>query len=330
MVQRIILFGLFITLILNTFAIIGVLWYIQSDTSTRSQVLLPHAPRSFSITHPSHIIVFLHIQKTGGSSLEDSLVNNIVNYTCPGEMKLLKKKSKLVSRKHRCFKPDSEQQWIFTRKTVGWPCGVHVDYTTLSPCARNYMGPGDWDMFLITLLRDPVDRFYSEFLHVKRGANWPVYEIDCSNGTDFPRNKVAPKCKFFGNVRTQLTIEEFMSCPDNPAINRMTHMLAGYGTIQCKYNPYMNQMGKDTVILETAKKHLKRFEFFGILEFSLESAKLFEDTFSVQFINDSIPKYGKREKTELTSKQQNRIASINKLDVKLYDWALELFKERIN
>ena len=328
MVQRKILFGLFLILILNTLAILCIMRYTQSDTSKRSRDLLPHAPPAFNITHPSHVIVFLHIQKTGGSFFEDSLVNNIMNYSCPGE-KILSRKN-IWRNHHRCFKPDSEQNWIFTRRTVGWPCGVHVDYTTLGPCARNALGLGDWDIFFITLLRNPVDRFYSEFLHVKRGANWPVYEIDCTHGTDFPRKKVTPKCKFFGQDRTQLTIEEFISCEDNHAINRMTHMLSGYGTIQCKYNTQMNRMGKDTVILETAKKHFREFEYFGILELLLESAKLFEDTFSVKFVEYPIQKETKGEKMELTDEQQSRIESLNNLDVKLYNWALELFKERIS
>lgn len=330
MVQNKTLFGLLLVLLLNALGILCILRYIRSDVSPRSRVLVPPVSHAFDITHPSHVLVFLHIQKTGGSFLEGYLVNNIVNYTCPGEKVFLKSQSKFVSRHHKCFKPDSEQNWIFTRRTVGWPCGVHVDYSTLGPCARSYLGLGDWNIFFITLLRNPVDRFFSEFLHVKRGANWPVYEIGCSGGTNFPRKRIPPKCGFFGKNNSRLTLEEFMSCDDNPAINRMTHMLAGYGTIQCKYNTLMNQMGKDTVILLTAKRHLKEFEFFGIMELLVESAKLFENTFSVKFEEYPVSRQTKREKVELTPKQLARIESVNHLDVKLYNWAVELFKERIS
>lgn len=92
----------------------------------------------------------------------------------------------------------------------------------------------------------------------------------------------------------------------------------------------MNQMGKDTVILQTAKRHLKEFEFFGIMELLVESAKLFENTFSVKFEEYPVSRQTKREKVELTPKQLARIESVNHLDVKLYNWAVELFKERIS
>ncbi|KAI6656763.1 hypothetical protein LOD99_16066 [Oopsacas minuta] len=286
-----------------------------------------NVPPGYNITHPGDIIVFFHIQKTAGSFFEDKLVNNISNYSCAGEKLYSSKKSKFVWRHYHCYKSGSVENWIFTRRTVGWPCGVHADFITLKTCARMKLGK-DKNLFFVTSLRHPVSRFLSEYLHVKRGANWPVYEIDCSRESIvISQTQTSPKCRFFSKDLGNLTLQEFMNCTYNPAINRMTYMLAGYYNIKCELNYTITQAAKESIILETAKRNLEEFTYFGIFEFLKESYQLFESIFSVKFME--IPTLKENRKLAFTIQELKEIEEINYLDIQLYSWAVELFKKRL-
>nr|CAI5825845.1 unnamed protein product [Callosobruchus analis] len=40
-----------------------------------------------------------------------------------------------ISRKRcHCFRPHSNQSWLFSRYTTGWKCGLHADWTELTSC----------------------------------------------------------------------------------------------------------------------------------------------------------------------------------------------------
>ena len=59
------------------------------------------------------------------------------------------------------------------RYSNGWKCGLHPDWTELTGCVDNYLvglegGLIDRKYFYITFLRDSVDRYLSEWRHVKR------------------------------------------------------------------------------------------------------------------------------------------------------------------
>eukprot|EP00042_Codosiga_hollandica_P034862 m.250598 g.250598 ORF g.250598 m.250598 type:complete len:448 (-) comp54507_c0_seq41:18-1361(-) len=96
-----------------------------------------------------------------------------------------------------------QAQWLFSRPTTGWPCGAHTDLAHLLVCfdrwlvaranknstiplgpaslvevLREFAGPMPlpWipqsavgRLHIITILRNPVDRFLSEFLHTVTG-----------------------------------------------------------------------------------------------------------------------------------------------------------------
>lgn len=67
---------------------------------------------------------------------------------------------------------------------MGWKCGLHADWTELNNCVDEAMdetegiassvGGGSIQRryFYITILRNPVLRFLSEWRHVQRGATW--------------------------------------------------------------------------------------------------------------------------------------------------------------
>ena len=70
------------------------------------------------------VIVFLHIQKTGGTTFGRHLVRDL-NIPC-----------ECFSGRKKCDCENSKSQtWLFSRYSVGWPCGLHADWTELQNCA---------------------------------------------------------------------------------------------------------------------------------------------------------------------------------------------------
>lgn len=78
------------------------------------------------------VLVFLHIQKTGGTEFGKHLVHDLdVETPC-----------QCVKRRRRCpcLRPGSKTElWQFSRFSVGWVCGLHADFTELQSCVAWYM-----------------------------------------------------------------------------------------------------------------------------------------------------------------------------------------------
>ena len=68
------------------------------------------------------VIVFLHIQKTGGTTFGRHLVKDMSleePCICPRKRK-----------RCDCFRPNTvDEQWLFSRYSTGWKCGLHADWT---------------------------------------------------------------------------------------------------------------------------------------------------------------------------------------------------------
>lgn len=72
------------------------------------------------------VMVFLHIQKTGGTSFGRHLVQDLDLQrpcTCQRKRKLC-----------YCFRPSRNENWLFSRYSTGWKCGLHADFTELAGC----------------------------------------------------------------------------------------------------------------------------------------------------------------------------------------------------
>ncbi|KAG7278069.1 hypothetical protein CRUP_029014 [Coryphaenoides rupestris] len=72
------------------------------------------------------VIVFLHIQKTGGTTFGRHLVRNI-RLERPCECHAGQKKC-------TCLRPGKTETWLFSRFSTGWSCGLHADWTELTNC----------------------------------------------------------------------------------------------------------------------------------------------------------------------------------------------------
>ena len=177
------------------------------------------------------VMVFLHIQKTGGTTFGKHLVQDID----------LEEPCRCENVPHapwincHCLRPGgSGEMWLFSRYSSGWKCGVHADWTELISCVNRYLdstkGRSERRYFYVTFLRDPVLRFLSELKHVQRGATWKDANNFC-NGRP-PSTEELPDCYESQDWR-HVGINEFMACDSNLAINRKVSIsLISYVTIR--------------------------------------------------------------------------------------------------
>ncbi|XP_052506003.1 heparan-sulfate 6-O-sulfotransferase 3-like [Budorcas taxicolor] len=81
------------------------------------------------------VIVFLHIQKTGGTTFGRHLVKNIrLEQPCS---------CKAGQKKCTCHRPGKKETWLFSRFSTGWSCGLHADWTELTNCVPAIMEKKD-------------------------------------------------------------------------------------------------------------------------------------------------------------------------------------------
>lgn len=262
------------------------------------------------------MIVILHIQKTAGTAFEKHLVYDLVTeHPCTCNM---------GKRQCSCSRPDrpknsssfSDQTWLLSRFSTGWICGLHADWTQLNYCLQ-----GLERLFFVTFLRHPLYRFVSEFRHVQRGATWRSSPSHCPT---FDTNRCLDGRDTWSNV----TLEKFMNCKTNRAINRQTLMLADYKTIGCRDR---GSSSVDLELISSAKKNLREIAFFGLCEYQELSQNLFQSSFNMKF--KSVFKQSDDNTTrhivdEMSAQTREDILRLNHLDVELYEYATRLFLSR--
>ena len=151
-----------------------------------------------------------------------------------------------------CFRPNGKaSNWLFSRYSTGWKCGLHPDWTELTECVDGYLNSHETKVaqrryFYITFLRNPVGRYLSEFRHVQRGATWKKSLHNC-NGKPATREQLPP-C--YDDVNkddwTGVELDEFMDCPFNLATNRQTRMLADLKLVNCYDTTTMSAKARAT------------------------------------------------------------------------------------
>lgn len=84
------------------------------------------------------VMVFLHIQKTGGTSFGRHLVQDLdLQRPCT------------CQRKHKrcyCFRPNRNENWLFSRYSTGWKCGLHADWTELTNCVNSELDKNEGEL----------------------------------------------------------------------------------------------------------------------------------------------------------------------------------------
>ncbi|XP_066505182.1 heparan-sulfate 6-O-sulfotransferase 2 isoform X2 [Hoplias malabaricus] len=272
------------------------------------------------------VIVFLHIQKTGGTTFGRHLVRNI-QLERPCECRAGQKKC-------TCYRPGRRESWLFSRFSTGWSCGLHADWTELTNCVPSLMSnrePSETqtrprNYYYITILRDPVWRYLSEWRHVQRGATWKASLHMCDGRA--PTLAELPSC-YPGDDWSGCSLEEFMACPHNLANNRQTRMLADLSLVGCYNLSAMSDSQRGAVLLNSAKRNLRRMAFFGLTEYQRKTQYLFERTFRLAFIAPFTQLNGTRAASvDVAAETQQRIRELNRWDVELYEYAKDLFLQR--
>uniref|UniRef100_A0A672HZH0 Heparan-sulfate 6-O-sulfotransferase n=1 Tax=Salarias fasciatus TaxID=181472 RepID=A0A672HZH0_SALFA len=272
------------------------------------------------------VMVFLHIQKTGGTTFGRHLVKNIqLEQPCdcmPGQ------------RKCTCHRPGRADSWLFSRFSTGWSCGLHADWTELTSCVPGVMSKRDRktpaksrrNFYYITMLRDPVSRYLSEWKHVQRGATWKTALHMCDGRP--PTQDELPAC-YSGEDWTGVPLADFMNCPSNLANNRQVRMLADLSLVGCYNMSSMSELERGRVLLASAKANLRNMAFYGLTEFQRKTQYLFERTFGLRFIRAFTQINSTRAASVgISEKVRWRIEGLNALDVELYEYAKELFLRR--
>jgi len=300
----------------------------------------------YSFDLNKHVLVFLHIQKTGGSDFDRSIVRHLqvrnqstrawqsacekTNQTSSQTATSKNIKFKKFICKREMSSINQEINWYFSRQTFGWICNLHPDYTDLKRCVRKfYPNHRSADFLFFTVLRDPIKRYVSEWQHVRRGATWSRHGskkclidkyFECFNGA---------------NNWANVSIDEFIACKNNLANNRQTRMLALY---ENKFSAcdFLTLIQKDErTLLENAKNTLQSLFYFGLTEYQVFSQRLFE-----KLLGKNVYKFKKnftqanntnaeRFVSTLSKETLNRIKELNRLDLELYEYAKSLFFNRL-
>ncbi|EHH61228.1 Heparan-sulfate 6-O-sulfotransferase 2, partial [Macaca fascicularis] len=178
----------------------------------------------------------------------------------------------------------------------------------------------------ITILRDPVSRYLSEWRHVQRGATWKASLHVCDGRP--PTSEELPSC-YTGDDWSGCPLKEFMDCPYNLANNRQVRMLSDLTLVGCYNLSVMPEKQRNKVLLESAKSNLKHMAFFGLTEFQRKTQYLFEKTFNMNFISP-FTQYNttRASSVEINEEIQKRIEGLNFLDMELYSYAKDLFLQR--
>lgn len=282
-----------------------------------------------------NVLVFLHIQKTGGRELDTFLIENLVYFDGDVECKIIFKeqitksdKKKGRTKQFRCNNNRNEENsinWYWGRKTAGWPCGVHPHYKILKSCLKKFyphLNP-ERDFFLFTMLREPIKRYLSEWHHASQGIRWigPTQYGHClyDNYKKCFKNKSNWK---------SVKLEEFIECRYNLGNNRQTLLLSDT-SYECE-----NKTGEQ--MLQEAKKNLQSLTFFGLTEYQNYTQQLFLKIFSNNFrLVDKFTQSQTFAEKFIKSNDSvqmpylDKIIKLNKLDIELYAFGKELFFQRL-
>ncbi|KAB0343944.1 hypothetical protein FD754_020870 [Muntiacus muntjak] len=182
------------------------------------------------------------------------------------------------------------------------------------------------NFYYITMLRDPVSRYLSEWKHVQRGATWKTSLHMCDGRSPTPDE--LPTC-YPGDDWSGVSLREFMDCTYNLANNRQVRMLADLSLVGCYNLTFMNESERNAILLQSAKSNLKNMAFFGLTEFQRKTQFLFERTFNLKFISPFTQfNITRASNVEINEGARRRIEELNFLDVQLYEFAKDLFQQR--
>ncbi len=217
-----------------------------------------------------------------------------------------------------------QSQWLLSPETIGWCGGVHAPVreteatllwaASLSGTARGHAADGyRGGLHFVTMLREPVERFLSEFYETYNGwevrfATPPRVLPRESCSARLPprselRNISLRGIDFVSKQRYDQLFEHWIRCPKNMAANRQARVMS-YSSEQgfrararaalCGWQVDERRgvahrpaggaaLGREACDFEVARHSLLQFSFFGLLHRRCASERLFEAQFGVRF-----------------------------------------------
>lgn len=102
--------------------------------------------------------------------------------------------------------------------------------------------------------------------------------------------------------------------------------------VNCYNTSGVSAAERDEMMLESAKENLRDMAFFGLTEYQNYTQFLFENTLGIEFIED-FQQYNKTHsgsiKSRVTEEQYQQVVQLNALDIRLYQYAKDLFFQRV-
>ncbi|KAL4220052.1 sulfotransferase [Mactra antiquata] len=280
------------------------------------------APSDSPFDVETDVLVYLHIQKVGGTVFNQHLIKDLILQKpcqCTGDV---------LTQPCHCTN-NHGNIWLFSWFTVGWPCGLHADWTMLHECVDNALNNIEGKKrkrryFYITLLRDPVSRYLSEWRHQQTGQHWEDAKLTC----DGKRVSLFDVRPCFQDTWEDVSLNEFMECRDNLATNRQTRMLANLSKSECYRRNKMKPEKRAELQILSAIENLDKISFFGLTKYQQLTQKLFEKTFNLKFEKEFHTLDDEVNDIRVSEDEFVHIMKYIELDVQLYLHAKQMFMAR--
>ena len=163
---------------------------------------------------------------------------------------------------------------------------------------------------------------------MQRGATWKGSRHYCRGRA--ASDAELPPC-YRGQDWEGVSLDDFIDCDSNLAVNRQTRMLADLELVGCYDKAYMSKADRERTMLISAKKNLESLAFFGLTEHQKMSQYIFEETFNLRFavpFEQNNATVSSSTMPTLTATQAAKIAALNNLDIELYKFAKGLLLKR--
>ena len=246
------------------------------------------------------------------------------------------------------------KQWLVSPETTGWIGGVHAPVAALQQwvmLSATLLENRELsaNLHYVTLLREPIERFLSEFYE-----NFDGWEV--THGTP-PRARGGcsrllglqhpPNIDVMNKSQYDRHFHMWVHCPRNKAVNRLTRALSHTpskdgGRLQMEHRDCARLPESHDAVHRCSQLHarhaLLQFSFFGLNEARCKTERLFEAQFGLYFGarrgsgDSNAGKDGhvaRMHFEELSAAEQARVRLLNRDDLLLYNEAVAIFNERL-